>query len=457
MTKKELSKIIYEFKKEKYDSFDLFYNETSRGVYIFVYSILKNRLKTEEVLQKTYINFIQTVDRLHKNTNVRYALIKIAGSFVDAIYNKEKKNSNENNIIEDENKEDLFFLLDSIEETSNKIVILHLFNKMNFREISDLMDMPIRKVLSLYKKAIRNLKKEVGNKRIKEMMNLLSTEVKVNEINNKFLDYLPKRPMSPEKIRPARIIFPIVLCGLLSLLLIGLMFLSINKPIFGNPNKGEVSDTKKIITYQVLGTLSLFDEVSETTTHNNDQIIDEVDDYVRLVDYYLHKDTLIIESLDSDDMKYNYKYLIKLNTEIYFYFNEDVDGAYKDIDLVSSVIEGYVLINNVKYKVTCTKEVIGRQIKTKVRTYYSDCNFVEVEQDIQKNVMSFSCYKNENVIRKIKLEMIDNGLSISSDKKSFNFSLENNKISCIVNIPDVYEGKIVISTENGEYAYNLAN
>ena len=218
MTKKELSKIIYEFKKEKYDSFDLFYNETSRGVYIFVYSILKNRLKTEEVLQKTYINFIQTVDRLHKNTNVRYALIKIAGSIVDAIYNKEKKNSNENNIIEDENKEDLFFLLDSIEETSNKIVILHLFNKMNFREISDLMDMPIRKVLSLYKKAIRNLKKEVGNKRIKEMMNLLSTEVKVNEINNKFLDYLPKRPMSPETIRPARIIFPIVLCGLLSLL-----------------------------------------------------------------------------------------------------------------------------------------------------------------------------------------------------------------------------------------------
>ena len=53
--------------------------------------------------------------------------------------------------------------------------------------------------------------------------------------------------------------------------------------------------------------------------------------------------------------------------------------------------------------------------------------------------------------------MIDNGLSISSDKKSFNFSLENNKISCIVNIPDVYEGKIAINSENGEYAYNLTN
>lgn len=166
MTKKELEKIILEFKHDNYDSFDLFYNETARGVYIFVYDILKNREKTEDVLQETYMRFIQTVDRYQKNTNVYNYLITIARNIAINVYNKEKRHINDNemvnNIKEDENKEDLFFLLDYLDKLERQIVILHIFDKMKFREISDMLNMPLGTVLWHYNKAIKKLKKEVG-------------------------------------------------------------------------------------------------------------------------------------------------------------------------------------------------------------------------------------------------------------------------------------------------------
>ena len=165
MTKKELEKIIKEFKNENYDSFDLFYNETSRAVYIFVYDILKNREKTEDVLQETYMRFIYTIDRYQKNTNVMNYLITIARNIAINVYNKEKKHINDNEIIngikEDETKEDLFYLLDYLDKTEREIVILHIIDKLKFREISDLLNMPLGTVLWTYNKAIKHLKKEV--------------------------------------------------------------------------------------------------------------------------------------------------------------------------------------------------------------------------------------------------------------------------------------------------------
>ena len=166
MTKKELEKIIQEFKNDNYDSFDLFYNETARGVYIFIYDILKNREKTEDVLQETYLRFIHTVSRYQKNTNVYNYLITIARNIAINIYNKEKKHINDNEIVnnikEDENKEDLFYLLDYLDQTERQIVILHIFDKMKFREISDMLNIPLGTVLWQYNKAIKKLKKEVG-------------------------------------------------------------------------------------------------------------------------------------------------------------------------------------------------------------------------------------------------------------------------------------------------------
>jgi DNA-directed RNA polymerase specialized sigma24 family protein len=74
MKNKELERIVKEFKNNNYESFDEFYNLTARQVYIFVFDILKNREKTEDVLQEAYMRFIHTIDRYKKNTSVKIKL-----------------------------------------------------------------------------------------------------------------------------------------------------------------------------------------------------------------------------------------------------------------------------------------------------------------------------------------------------------------------------------------------
>lgn len=166
MKNKDLERFVKEFKTGNYSSFDEFYNLTARQVYIFVFDILKNREKTEDVLQEAYMRFIHTVDRYQKNTSVINYLITIARNIAINVYNKEKKHINDNefvnNIKEDENKEDLFYLLDSLTDIEKQMVILHIINKMKFREIAEFLKMPLGTVLWHYNKAIKHLKKEVG-------------------------------------------------------------------------------------------------------------------------------------------------------------------------------------------------------------------------------------------------------------------------------------------------------
>ena len=126
------------------------------------------------------------------------------------------------------------------------------------------------------------------NKQMKEMIDILTTEVKINEINKSFLSCLPKRPMKAEKIRFKRIILPISLGGLLASLLMILMVVTVNNPQYYR-KATPLTETKKMLTYQVVGCLTLIDDI--TTLNNLDTsrnllIEDEVNDYVKLVYYY---------------------------------------------------------------------------------------------------------------------------------------------------------------------------
>ena len=299
----------------------------------------------------------------------------------------------------------------------------------------------------------------MSKKRIEELLTTLSTEVKVNEINSKFLAFVPKRPTSPEKIRPSRIFLPIMLCLFLAVILCSLILFTINKPIFKSEDVNPITETKKMMTYQVISSLSLINEVSDTNQLADNLIQNEISQYLELAEYYLFKDDVKIESVVSDDINYANKYSISFRNQIYFYFNEKAEIESANIDLVSSKVEGYVVIDNIKYLVSGFKEIIGRQIKTSIKTYYSATDFIEVKQDIRlsPNKYDFSYYKNENIVKKISLKIKENVLSyealIVEEDKSFSFTLDNEKIVVKVDMPNLYNGKVIIYEEKGEYVY----
>lgn len=165
--KKILDRITEEFREKNYDSFDDFYHLTSKQLYIFIYDILRNKEETEDILQDTYMRFLNNIDKYKKGTNVFNFLVTIARNLAINKYNKDKKihydddyimNQKDNN---EKNDDNLFYLLDYLNESDREIVILHIVENLKFKDIAKMLDKPLGTILWQYNKAIKILKRKV--------------------------------------------------------------------------------------------------------------------------------------------------------------------------------------------------------------------------------------------------------------------------------------------------------
>ena len=82
-------------------------------------------------------------------------------------------------------------------------------------------------------------------KEVKDIIDILTTEVKINEIDKTFLENVPKVPTHAETFRSKNIVITLALGGLLSALLITLMIFTINNPFFSKDKPNPVTETKK--------------------------------------------------------------------------------------------------------------------------------------------------------------------------------------------------------------------
>ena len=305
-------------------------------------------------------------------------------------------------------------------------------------------------------------------KDVKNMLDILTTEVKINEIDKEFLNNVPKKPMPTEKLRIGRIIVPIILCLFIAFLFIVLMIVSIKSPFFNNPKANPLTNTKRNITYQLVGSLTLLDDIYELNYLENSldaKVQEEVEKYLTFSNLYLNKETLAIDSLISDDDNYQNKYLIKLNQDVYFYFNETTTEKTDNIDLVSSTIDGYVIFGIDKFLVKGSKDITNDGFKITLRTYYQENSYIEVIQEINNNQTNYSSnfnyYKDGQLEKALSFKFEEH---ISYDKseiivedKSFEFTKQNDKVIVDVNLPNLYKGKIIIYIKNNEFIYQIAD
>lgn len=164
---KEMENYIEEFKQANYESFDIFYHATNKQVYVFVYNILRNRELSEDVLQETYMRFLNNINKYKKNTNYFNFLITIAKNLAINEYNRHKRillDEERIEALQDEERTDepmIFHYLDYLKEDEREIVILHLIDNLKFKEISNLKNEPLGTILWRYNKAIKKLKQKI--------------------------------------------------------------------------------------------------------------------------------------------------------------------------------------------------------------------------------------------------------------------------------------------------------
>ena len=78
MSQDRLNELLEQLQKGHMEFFDEFYERTKRGAYLSAYSILHEEGETENVLQDTYIKFLEKLPTLRKDKSVLAYLMSTA-------------------------------------------------------------------------------------------------------------------------------------------------------------------------------------------------------------------------------------------------------------------------------------------------------------------------------------------------------------------------------------------
>lgn len=165
-----LGDIIKELKIKNYTHFDEFYRLTKSQVYFTIVSIVKDSSLAEDLLQDTYMKFLEKIDGFKDGGNVYAYLVTIGRNLSINLYHERKKEVISEEIFEtipaeeaeENNDEEIFKLLNDLDQQEREIVTMHVINDLKFREIANIMKKPLGTVLWIYNKAMKKMKEKVG-------------------------------------------------------------------------------------------------------------------------------------------------------------------------------------------------------------------------------------------------------------------------------------------------------
>lgn len=163
---KEMTLIVKSLKDNNLEMFDRFYDLTKKQVYFAIMSILKNRESTEDIMQDTYMRFLNNIDKYKESTNVIAFLVTIARNLAINLYNRNKKEIKydftryEDTYTKDNGLMEIVY--ETLEEDELEVFILHVIDDLKHKEIAKIMKKPLGTITWIYNKAVKKLKKKVG-------------------------------------------------------------------------------------------------------------------------------------------------------------------------------------------------------------------------------------------------------------------------------------------------------
>lgn len=157
------------FQSDDYSRFNEFYKQTAKVVYFTALGILKNPALAEEIMQDTFVAFLDNIDKCRPNENV-FAYISVIARNKSINYRKRASATVYGDDILDSMRSDygvgedgvneILSLLESEEE--REIVAYHVLIGYKFKEISLIMRKPLGTILWRYNKAMKTLREKAG-------------------------------------------------------------------------------------------------------------------------------------------------------------------------------------------------------------------------------------------------------------------------------------------------------
>lgn len=168
----ELERSIKRLKSGDSEAFNEIYERTYRKIYFLVLPILKDKALAEDIMQDTYLKFLEKLYDYNTKNSLAY-ILTIARNLAINMYNKRKKEYKyEDSDIDTfsfeefieykvSNQETIKEALSVLSETEKNIFLLHNVESLPHREIAVILNKPLGTVTWTYQQAIRKMRKKL--------------------------------------------------------------------------------------------------------------------------------------------------------------------------------------------------------------------------------------------------------------------------------------------------------
>lgn len=167
MDHQKLDDFIIKYLEGDVTAFDTIYEETKKSVYLSIYSLVREQSTIEDLMQETYMKAINYLEHYRVGTNFHAWISRIARN---TTLNYLKKRNREEIIDPQEGvilgegfteNRMLDFALDLLSDLEKEIIVYRIILNYTFKEISEILEMPLGTVFWNYQKAISKIKKEI--------------------------------------------------------------------------------------------------------------------------------------------------------------------------------------------------------------------------------------------------------------------------------------------------------
>ncbi len=170
MEEENCQEYLAAFKKEDFSSFSSFYEKTKRPVFYNIYSLTKSYEDSEELLQETYVRFLETLERIKDGSSLLgYLMVLSRNLTLDHLKKRKHVLLEEEEFHrlgeEDKHSFEASSLLSHIQKVLKQkefeIFVLHVLSDRTFEEIAKLQKRPLGSILWSYSNALKKIRKEL--------------------------------------------------------------------------------------------------------------------------------------------------------------------------------------------------------------------------------------------------------------------------------------------------------
>ena len=149
--------------------FDYVYNEYAKELYNIAYGYTRNRDDSIDILQNAYVVLLESNKKFESNEHIKYFLIRVTiNESLDLLKSASKKRVIKNNDVvvnfpetkKEELPYDLSEIVNTLPEKYKTIIILHYYDDMKIKDISNVLKISEPAVKKRLERA-RNLIKEI--------------------------------------------------------------------------------------------------------------------------------------------------------------------------------------------------------------------------------------------------------------------------------------------------------